>query len=351
MPRELTDRIPTLEEELADADDSGSAGAGDAAADADAAATAAGDAAADDRGADAAAAGAADDDAAAAAAEGAEAGTHAAADAGDDGKGQSAFVPVGRFNEVNERRKSIEAENAQLREMLGNLTVAQARGAAATTTQADTTAAAETKRDFEKELEALQGRYDDGELNDAEFKREERKLIREQTRTEVMQEIAPVIHDVQAERDRIRTERLQDELNQESAKAIEKYPFLDSKAATANKDAIAAVLAERDALIRAGVAAGKALRMAVAEVAPKFGEATVAAAGAEGGKTSDQLAAQRRARAQAAAAKTDGTQPPPVGGIGNGPRTVSQTPLSASVKDHDKWEKIPEAERAKALGA
>lgn len=351
MPRELTDRVPTIEEELADAEAAGSA-------DADAsAAAAAGDTQAlgtDDKGAGNGVAEGAD--------AGADGGSEnadpaAAAEGGDDGKGQSAFVPVGRFNEVNERRKSVETENAQLREMLGNLTVAQARGTSAGTTSAtDTGAAAQTKRDFDKEMEALQERYEGGELDDADFKREERKLIREQTRAEVMEEISPVLTDVQAERDRLRTERLQDELNQESAKAIEKYPFLDSKAETANRDAITAVLAERDALIRAGIGAGKALRMAVAEVAPKFGEAAAAvaagaAAGAEDGKTPDQVAAQRRAKAQAAAAKIEDAQPPPLAGVGNGPRSVSQTPLSASVKDHEKWEKIPEAERAKALGA
>lgn len=357
MPRELSERVPTLEEEIADTD---AGAAGDTAA-TDAAAEGAGDGAESAAGADAGAAEVGTDaDAADAgggdaadttAAAGAESGAATTGEAGEDGKGQSSFVPVSRFNEINERRKAAEDEARQLREVLGNLTSPQAR--AADTTAAATTPA-EQARDFDKELDALQTRYDDGELNDAEFKREERKLLREQTRAEVLQEISPVINDVTAERDRLRSERVQAELDQESAKAIERFPFLDSKAENANKEAITAVLAERDALIRAGIAVGKALRMAVNEVAPKFGAAAASAAAATkdgDGKTPDEVAARRRAGAAAAAAKVEGTQPPQVAGVGNGPRTVSSTPLSASVKDHDKWEKIPEAERVKALGA
>lgn len=348
MPRELTDRVPTLEEELADDNAATSSdamqGSATATADEDASTAApdSGDAGAEDQGSEDTSASADDTSA------DAESGAAVAADVGDDGKGQSSFVPVGRFNEVNERRKNVEEENRQLREMLGNLTVAQARGAQPATTEQQTAA---KSRDFDKELESLQERYEAGELDDAAFKREERKLIREQTRAEVMQEISPVIQDVQQERERLRVERMQDELNKESAKAIERYPFLDSQSDATNKEAIAAVLAERDALIKAGIPAGKALRMAVNEVAPQYGEAVAPASNSGATKSPDEVAAQRRANAQRTAAKVESTQPPPVAGAGNGPRTISKQSLGASVKDHEKWQSIPEAERAKALGA
>lgn len=249
-------------------------------------------------------------------------------------------IPPERFNEVNERAKRAEAEAAELRQALLNMS-AREKPAAAPAPEPP------KPRDFEAEFEALQKRYDDGDLDEAQMRREERKLIREEAEANALKKLAPLATDLQAERERIAMERLQAELNAESQKAFAKYPFLDHTAAGHNPEAIAAVLKERDELINTGVAPAKALRLAVAAVAPGYAEATPAPAG----QTPDQIAAARRAKAREAAATADAAQPPPVGGLGNGARTTGAQRLTASVKDHDKWEKTPEDQRDKAFVA
>jgi len=350
MAAELTSKIPLDDIDLDDAGAQGAAdpqaaSADDAAGDAAAASDAGGDGDADDQGG-----ASADDDAGAAAdaAGGDAAGADPDDDDGEEAHGNSGeMITKNRFDRVNERRKAAEAEAAQLREILTNLSATHASDG-----RTDTTTATETApeaRDFDKEFSALQDKYDQGEIEEAEFRKEERKLIREQAKADALKEIEPTLKELQQERQNARIEKIKAELSTEAAKAYERYPFLNVESEDANKDAINAVMAERDSLIQAGIAPAKALRMAVNEVAPQYGEAVTPAA-AKTGKPADEVAA-RRAAARKAAGAAENAQPPQLGGTGNGARTQAAPKLSASVKDHEKWASIPEAERERSLSA
>lgn len=264
-------------------------------------------------------------------------------DAGDAAPQGS--IPKPRFDEVNERRKAAEQEAAHWREVATNLS--QTRGAGADT--AATTATAESPRDFDAELKTLFDRYENGDLEEAEFRKEERKLIREQVKAETLKELAPTVQELQAERQRVAQERLTAEMNAEAAKAYAKYPFLNHASDDKNDEAIAAVMKERDELINSGVSPVKALRLAVASVAPEYVEG--AKPTTDDTRVADELAQRRRAEARKAAGEAANAQPPTLATVGNGTAAQGAQRLSASVKDHEKWAKVPEAQREKAFTA
>jgi hypothetical protein len=258
-----------------------------------------------------------------------------AAVAEDDEAGRRG-IPKARFNEVIEDRNALREQNERL---LALVEASQKQPAAAAVAQE-----VEKPRDFEAEFSALQAKFDAGEIEDAEFRTAERKLIREEAKYDAKKEVLPLVEQLTSERNIIASERLARDLNQEAAKAYEKYPFLDHTSEGKNEAAIKAVLAERDELIATGVAPTKALRLAVAAIAPDF-------ATPKDPKTADELAAARRAKARIDAGAAETRQPPPLAGAGNGSRTPGVQRLTASVKDNEKWGKVPEAERDKAFTA
>lgn len=330
MGKQLTDAVP-LDDDT-ELEDGAGVGAGDGTGDApgaqDTSASGAGEAGAQG------AAAADDQDAAALAA--------VAADAeGEDDEGAGANrsaprIPKDRFDEVNERRKAAESEAAQLRQMLGQVLNQQ--------TAAPTTADPASKpRDFEAEFVALQERYDSGDLDDAGLRREERKLGVEQAKAEVAAVYEPKLQALQRERDAEQQQRVQEEWAHEVADAIKAYPFLNHEASEANREAINAVRAECEELVRAGIAAPKALRLAVRDVAPQYGTAAKPSV--------EDAAAARKVAARTALAAAENAQPSSMGGVGNGVSTQGKQRLTASVKDFDKWEKVPEPQREQAFTA
>jgi hypothetical protein len=258
-----------------------------------------------------------------------------AGDEDDDGA-SSAGVPLSRFREVNDRRKTVENENAQLRELLMRVTHGDA--------SATDTGATATPRDFDAEFAALQAKYDNGDLDDAEFRKQERVLIREQAKADALAEVNPLLTELQQERERAATERLQAALTAEAAKVYPKYPFLNPANKDRNEEAIAAVLAERDDLIKHGIDPAKSLRMAVAAVAPDYAPQPTAATA-----SGEAVAASRRTGAREKIADTLARQPANLANVGVSGKTGVKPIIGASVKDHDKWEKIPEAERDKVM--
>lgn len=262
-----------------------------------------------------------------------------AAVAGEDEE-KDGFIPKGRFNEVNERKKELALEVERQARIIENLSVREREPVK------------EVKvippRDFEAEFAALEKRLNDGEIDESEHRKLDRALMRAEAKAEALAEVTPVAQALEKERERAAAERVTNDLQRAASKIYEKYPFLDFNAEGKNDEAIAAVLAERDDLIKTGVSPVKALRLAVASIAPDY---VPEAAAARGGADTDEMAARRKAAAQKAAGIAESKTPPPVAGAGNGARTPTVQKLSGSVKEHEKWEKTPEKERDKAFTA
>lgn len=260
-----------------------------------------------------------------------------AAVAGED---EDERIPKSRFNEVNERKKELAAEVERQARIIENLSTRSAEPAK------------EEKqappRDFEAEFAALEKKLEAGEIDEAEYRKQDRALMRAEARADAEARIKPVAESLEAERERLSAERVTSELQKAAAKIYEKYPFLDFNSEGKNDEAIAAVLAERNDLIKTGVPAVKALKLAVASIAPDYVPAEKTPRGEH---DTDEMAARRKAAAAKAAGVAETKTPPPVGGAGNGTRTQGTQKLGASVKDHDTWEKTPAKERDKAFTA
>lgn len=258
------------------------------------------------------------------------------ADDDDDAAANTgARIPKSRFDEVNEARKQAQAETQQLRQLLTHLVGQQD---AATTTKE-----APKPRDFDAEYDALMAQYDAGEIDEAKFRRAERRLSVEQAKVEMASQFEPKLRELENQRELEQQQRVQVEWTQAVADAIKTYPFLNHEGRDANREAIAAVRAECEELMQAGIPAARALRLAVRDVAPEYGTAAP--------PSTDKMAAERKAAARKAAAEAEIRQPSTLGGVGNGVRTQGKQRLTASVSDHDKWEDVPEGQREQVFTA
>lgn len=233
--------------------------------------------------------------------------------------GDERGIPKPRFDEVNGERKALLEQNAAL-----------ARALAEREQRAAPASAQDKPRDFDAERVALKEKYDTEGMALDEYIGELRKVDRAEDRAEQDARLQPVIKSLEQERAQITMDRLTTRLNAEAAKVYEKYPFLEIGADDANDEAIAKVVAQRDELITAGIEPIKALRLAVAAVAPEYGQPV-----ARG--TNDDLASRRKLDAQRKAAAASGAQPPQLRGTSS--RVVDPGEnLSGSVKDHALWE-------------
>lgn len=247
-------------------------------------------------------------------------------------------IPKTRFDEVNEDRKAARAENAELRRMLNQvLSRDTSADGAATTTEAP------KPRDFDAEYEALYDKYDSGDLDERQFRRESRKLDVAQAKAEMAAQYEPHIRELEAARQKEQQQRMQVQWTEAVGAAIKQYPFLNHEGKDANRDAIDAVRAQAEELIKAGIDAPKALRLAVSAVAPQYGTAVPPDPATQ--------AQDRTTAARKAVAAAENAQPSQLSGVGNGVRTQSKQRLTASVRDHDKWEHVPEAQREQAFTA
>lgn len=244
-------------------------------------------------------------------------------------------IPKARFDEVNEARKQAQAETQQLRQLLTQLVGQQGTATA--------TKDAPKPRDFDAEYDALMAQYDAGEIDEGKFRRAERRLSVEQAKVEMASQFEPKLRELENQREIEQQQRVQVEWTQAVADAIKTYPFLNHEGREANREAIAAVRAECEELMQAGIPAARALRLAVRDVAPEYGTAAP--------PSTDKMAAERKAAARKAAAEAETRQPSTLGGVGNGVRTQGKQHLTASVSDHDKWEDVPEEQREQAFTA
>jgi hypothetical protein len=269
-------------------------------------------------GGDAAAAGKGDDDPA----------TLAAVAGDDDDAAGSKMVPHARFNEVNsklqeerDRRIAAETEARVLRE----------QGAAAAGKGADKGAESVDLKDLRKQHhQAMMEGDEDKALEladkiDGEVSRqaEERALARFEQREQERQ------------------------ITNTAAAVIEKYPFLNSNGAEANKEAIADVIDMRDVYIARGKTPADALRLAAEKIGKQYAKADDGDDDDKGnkGNAADERNKQAITRNAAAAS----AQPPRADG-GKGQRTTRATEVDVSQMDDTKFRSLPKEEKRKLRG-
>lgn len=244
-------------------------------------------------------------------------------------RGKPSMIPVSRFNEVNEDRKALAAQNQQLLDML-------ARHGATPATPAQA-AVAEPTFDFlaaEKQYNKLlvAGEDDDAaalrmQINERIGEQAENKAVARWQHEQAQQRAQDAVQDMRTAGSLIRGE----------------YPELDENSPSANPAAIRFVVAERDALVASGISSGQALRQAAQTVANLFqfggNKSTVSAPAAV-----DQRLVQGRIRNAAAALQ----QAPELPGVGN--RTTTAQRSNVAEMDDDEFDAIPSAEKKRMRG-
>jgi hypothetical protein len=230
-------------------------------------------------------------------------------------------IPKSRFDEVNNERRAFAEQNALLARALAER---EQKAAPAPTETAK-------PRDFESERTTLKEKYESGDLDVASYLAEVRKVDRAEDRAELDQKLQPVVKSLEQEREQIQNDRTTLRLQAEAEKVFTKYPFLNhADEENANVEAINKVLAQRDELIAAKIDPVKALRLAVAAVAPEYAPAATA-------PKVDDVAAARRIAAQKKAAAASTQQPAALRGTSDRVVDTSEH-ISGSVKDHETWE-------------
>ena len=231
---------------------------------------------------------------------------------------RDAVIPRARFDEVNAKLHAEREEAARLRAELEALSKPK-------TPQA------------EINVDSLEDAYFEAIINGDKDKARE---IRSTINAEIYNRAKAASEDV------VTTTLTQREIQSSFSKAVEQtvsdYPFLDSTSPEASPEAIGEVVEWRDMYISKGDSPAVALQKAAAKVAPLYApkpevkEDPVVPAPVD----------KRKQAALALAAKTAGSQPPPVeAGIGN--RAI---PLGDDlISDQNKWDKASDAERLRLL--
>lgn len=240
---------------------------------------------------------------------------------GDDTAGGSAHVPIGRFNQVNEQKKALERQVAEL----------QKNGVAPVATPAPTP----SPTPFD--VDATELKYAkllaDGDFEEAVGLRKQiNEHLKQQAKNELRQEDEAQSNEAG--------------LQAAAAQAIKDFPYLNTEDGGV---AMTAIVALRNRFIGDGMSWGDALTEAVAKVAPKFapegqqapGKAGVPAAPAPQNRTTTALA--RGAQASTA-------QPPALGqGAGTGTRQGGDE-VDADELTEEQFDKLPEAKKKAMRG-
>jgi hypothetical protein len=239
-------------------------------------------------------------------------------------------IPKSRFDEVNNERKALAEQNTKLMEAV---LAAQPKPAQEQ---------AQAERNFDTERNDVQARYEAGKLDDNEYRAEMRKIDKAEVQAEVRAEFQPVIKTLAEERQQIQLEKLGQRLQVEAEKVYTKYEFLNPVSDANNPEAIAAVITERDDLIKAGIDPVKALKLAVASVAPEYAPV------AKPQSADDDLATARRQKAAEKAAAASVAQPATLRGTSTRSADASST-ITGSVRDADRLERMSEADRERVF--
>lgn len=245
-------------------------------------------------------------------------------------------IPKGRFNEVNNARKTAEARAAELLAENERLRAAAAAPAVAPAPAAPavTTASAAPAFDMLAQERAYTEALLDGDTDKALKIRGE---INDHILTTAEQRASTRI------RGELTAEQQATALQEASDAAIVAYPYLNTpEGATA----LRIVVATRDAYIAEGLKPHLALNKAVAEVAPRF--APVPATPSRESTAATPATDTRTADALRRGAADSNLQPPAiVNGIGN---RATQGRIDVTTMTEAQFEALPEAEKKKLRG-
>lgn len=255
----------------------------------------------------------------------------------DDGAGKEARhgagIPKARFDEVNTRRKAVEAENERLRKELEE--ARKPKTPAAAPTAAPAPKAAEASEQFDPDakeqeyIEALMA----GETGKAA------KIRREINDNLVAQASAKA----EATATGREAKRL---LEAEVATTLQAHPWLDTEEGA---DALELISAARDHAISKGVPAHKALRDAVAKIAPRFAPEGAAGDPPAGALPKGQGQGDTRTANAIKRGAADSEAQPPViqGGIGN---RATAARVNVAQLDEKQFAELPDAEKRRLRG-
>lgn len=193
----------------------------------------------------------------------------AGSDADDDGQGDRSDqrIPKGRFNEVNERRKALETENQQLRRELEEARKGKAPAAAPAPAQASAApAASPAAAPAPAAVVAFDPDAKEQEYIEALMAGDTGKAakIRREINAHIVSEASAKAESTVSRREATKL------LNEEVAATLQAHPWLDTEDGA---DALELIQAARDSAIAKGVPPYKALRDAVAKIAPRFAPA------------------------------------------------------------------------------
>lgn len=218
--------------------------------------------------------------------------TAAGGEGGAPAKKGSDHVPIGRFNEVNEQKKALEARVKELEAAQGGTPPAKKDEK-------------ETQPEPPPDIKKLERQYAE-HLADGKF--DEAVELREKINAILVEQAETNVEARQAQR------TVQQSLQEVANQAVKDYPYLETEEGA---DVMAMIIGARDAGIRKGVAPAKALKDAVDKIAPKFAPEGEGTPGKElpgsgtGADTRTKEAVKRGAQAS-------GQQPPlATGGAGN----------------------------------
>lgn len=253
-------------------------------------------------------------------------------DDGEEGKpaNKPQTIPYDRFAEVNEKRKAAEDQAQREREerirLEERLRAYEGAGKATEQPPPKTEAFDMKAKIKERNAAILEG--DDDRVAEIEAEIEQHRIAEAEARAVA----------------RIEENNRLTALQQAAAEVVEAYPFLDSTAADADKEAISEVKEWRDFYIAQGKAPHTALRKAVDRLKPVLDAKLGQHAAPQ--KTAADIASEKRAASAVRNAKAATSQPPAPGGQSNG---ITPTTVDASKMTGDDWMKLPEKERERHL--
>lgn len=254
-----------------------------------------------------------------------EGGEGADTTAQEGGKKGSTHVPIGRFNEVNEKAKRLEREVSELKK------------AAAPSPAPAPTPTPPPKPVFDEDKAELEyaNLLAEGEFDKAVAKRKEINAnLREQARDEAERNV----ESRREVRETVQT------LTDVATQAVKDFPYLDTEEGAPTMDLI---IAARDGFAAKGIPMPEALKKAVDQIAPKFAPAKVDPPGKD--STTTTTGEDTRSQQANARGAGDSTKQPPKldGGAGN---RATQGKVAVEDLTEEQFDALPASEKKRLRG-
>jgi hypothetical protein len=258
----------------------------------------------------------------------------AADEGGEDGTLKPQGIPKARFNEVNEQRKALAAENEELRR---ELEAARKAIPPQQEVKAQPPAAAPAAEAQQFDVDAKEQEYAAALIEGDTAKAS--KIRREIN--------AHLVSEAESRADAKVVARANEQLlREEVAATLQAHPWLNEEAGA---DALELIVAKRDAEIAKGKAPHVALREAVAKIAPRFAPAESGATPPKGLAGSAEAEDTRIANANKRGAADSLRQPAAVAEVGVGNR-ASGGQVDVEKMTDEQFEKLSREEKSRLRG-